>query len=90
MNTIRVYLRSNPAIEYNAVHLTDDDSWDDIAAWCGGRLVNHRDVCDEYTTVLYVPDGTDAVEGDWIVEQRCGFHVWVPDGFEATWGVVPR
>jgi hypothetical protein len=89
VNITRVYLRTDPSCETNAVHLTNDESWDDIAEWCGGRLVNHRDATDEYTTVLYIGD-TDAVEGDWIVEQRTGFHVWVPDGFDATWAEVPR
>ncbi len=82
MTTLRrFHMRNDPAYTVEAVHLTDDADWEQIAVWCGGRLVNHE-IGDsgEYHTVLYLGK-TDAVEGDWVVRQTAGWFVWPQDGF---------
>jgi hypothetical protein len=71
-----------------AIELTDDDlSWEAVADWCGGTLVNHRDSSDEYTTELRVPtlDGpTPAFVGWWVVRQPDGtFTTFLPT--KAMW-----
>jgi hypothetical protein len=88
----RYQSKRHPEQTVEAVHLTDDatpdGSWDAIADWCGGRLVNHSPFPGgDPFTVLYIGD-SDAVEGDWIVSQRTGFYVWSNDGFLDAYEVV--
>lgn len=63
----------DPKDTVRAVQLTEDADWEAIAAWCGGRLINHRGPDDEYTTELRLePSGLGAFQGDWIVRNGYG------------------
>lgn len=87
MNTKTFVSRRDPTYVVEAVELTDDGAWDDIATWCDGRLVNHGVPDRKVEMVLHV--GEDGgVAGDWVVHQRSGFHIWAPGGFLAQWEEV--
>lgn len=66
-----------------AVHLTDDVDWQEVADWCDGEI---RDMCHPggvpYRVLYLGADRSEgAVVGDWIVSHSDGFHVWVDEAF---------
>lgn len=85
--------REKPVV-IEARQLTDDADWEDIAKWCGGELVNHRDPSDEYTTTLIIrtPEGDmRAGEDDWVIKGVKGeFYPCKPDIVAATYEEVDR
>ena len=71
---VRWYTRQLRPVE--AVQLTEDADWEAIAAWCGGRLVNHTGAPGaEPVTFLELPTRGewDADLGNWVVKRGKGF-----------------
>lgn len=59
-----------------------DNTWDDIAAWCGGRLFDQEPYPGgDPETVLYLGNERGR-EGDWVVRFPTGFLLFGPDVFE--------
>lgn len=86
-----------PAV-IQAVQLTGDADWEQIARWCGGELVNHP-VGDsgEYETVLYLNKHDDRVdrcaawENCWIIQGITGhFFTREHDEFVAIYEPATR
>ena len=66
-----------------AVNLSDHDSWDHLAAWCGGRIDTSQDPSGEHHSVLVLPNGDVGGEGSWLVlthdgEFRIRYEVAAP------------
>ncbi len=83
----RFYARSNPDITVEAVQLADTDDCDQLAAWCGGDVEPDPGGSDYFTLHL---NGDVGVEGDWVVRQPDGFHMWTDEGFRSTYAEDPR
>lgn len=85
-------VRAEPIVE--AVQLLDDGTqdWEEIARWCGGKLLTYE-VGDsgEYDSHIAVPGWALPVyEGDWIIKGITGlFFVRDAALFGDTYEVVP-
>ncbi len=55
-----------------AVALGDESDWEQVAAWCGGTIVNVQDPSGEHVSLIDVPDVGAAGEGSWIVQRLDG------------------
>ncbi len=81
-------------VEVEAVQLTEDADWEQIAKWCGGKLSNMELAnTGEYETLLYMQTLEAkkhiACEGDWVIQGVRGeFYSCKPDIFEATYEPV--
>jgi hypothetical protein len=94
-----VTVRRRPA-EVEAVQLTKDAHWPEVARWCGGEINTAIRVVDSdggragsmyrYIRVLTSGGGWDnAYEGDWIIHGvGSDFYPCKPDVFAATYEVV--
>lgn len=71
----------------DAQQLTDDADWEAIAAWCGGKLINHRDPSDEYFTELRIDTGGgwywSAYLDDWVIRTADGFKTMPAGGYDS-------
>lgn len=58
-----------------AVHLGSHEDWDEIATWCGGKVVTASDQNGEYNSTLVLPNGERGSEWAWLVLDHGGeFH----------------
>lgn len=58
-----------------AVHLGSHESWEDLAEWCGGRIVTSQDPSGEYVSDLVLPNGERGGDWAWLVLNHAGeFH----------------
>ncbi|MFB7890322.1 hypothetical protein ACFCZ3_19950 [Cellulosimicrobium cellulans] len=55
-----------------AVALGDHSDWEQIAAWCGGKIVNEQDPSGEYASLIEIPGVGAAGEDSWIVQRLDG------------------
>lgn len=80
----------DPAVQVEAVQLTEDADWDTVAVWSGGSLANHE-IGDsgEYATTLRISGEGTASEGDWIVRYPSGMVlIWMPDEFACLYSLT--
>ncbi len=70
------HLIAGPALEVEAVQLTPNAPWSEIAVWCYGRIENWRDDRGDWHSYIAVPQTTGgplkAWEWDWVVRYPDG------------------
>jgi hypothetical protein len=77
-------------VEIEAMHLAHPNSPEDVAAWCGGRIVGDGITGHPYAIEIGTLEGTMRGEyGDWIIKGvQAEFYPCKPDIFAATYEPV--
>ncbi|WP_042174545.1 hypothetical protein [Streptomyces sp. NBRC 110035] len=77
-------------VEIQAMHLSEPNTPDSVASWCGGRVVGDGVTGHRYSIEIDTLEGTMRADfGDWVIRGVVGeFYPCKPDIFEATYEPV--